>query len=261
MQQSENIKLRRTNINGLQLVISSCNPNDESRNIAYEFTKKLFVGVCKRSELYCNDKYNLSELPFGYRERQLDSVVLPQMARMCKGLVIAEYPVNRQGRGKRLGEYDSRGRIDYWCIYKDYSFAIEMKHSYDAFETSITKDEGLIQRWQEMTRRQLADIKEDLVSWEEHTKGIIRLGLHFITPYKHVSKYPAEDYHYYSVHQKDILYRLYNDVSKRTPSLTTPDFMASWVMEERIVESYAYDETIPGLMLIAKFFPSIEGKR
>lgn len=258
--ENKELTLRHTNIKGMDLIISSCKDEDESLRVAYDFTKKLFVGVCKRSEAYDSSKYNLVESPFIYRERQLDSVVLPQMATMTKGMVIAEYPVDRHSKSKRMGEYDSKGRIDYWCIYQGYSFAIEMKHSYDAFRTSSTKERSLIQRWKTMNVNQLQDIKEELRKWEETTKGVIRIGLHFITPYKTSQDSPSlEDYRMYIKDQKPILNRLYHDVSNKT-SLMTPDFMASWVMKEKMVMDFNYGDTIPGLMLLAKFFPALKHK-
>lgn len=251
--------LRHTNIRGLDLIVSSCKDEDESLHVAYDFTKKLFVGICKRCESYDNGKYNVVDFPFAYRERQLDSVVLPQMALMTKGLVITEYPVDRRSKGKRVGDYDSSGRIDYWCIYKDYSFAIEMKHSYDAFMTPSTKDARLIQRWQEMNVNQLSDIRENIREWGESTKGVIRLGLHFVTPYKEIRENPSgDDYDEFKVNQKRILSRLCKDVSRKMPSKTTPDFAASWVMNKRMVIDFDCGEIIPGLMLLAKFFPALK---
>lgn len=252
------LSLRHTTIGDLDFIISSCKDEEESLHIAYEFTKKLFVGICKRSEAYDNSKYNITELPFTYSERQLDSVVLPQIASMTKGLVIAEYPVDRYSRSVRTGEYDSKGRIDYWCIYKDYSLAIEMKHSYDAFSTDSTKDARLIQRWRKMNVNQLQDIKDELRKWVEQTKGIIRLGLHFITPYKSTEQPTKEDYERFKSKQKEILWRLYEDVSNKKPSLTTPDFMSSWIMKKSMVMNFNFGITIPGLMLLAKFFPAMK---
>ena len=76
--QDMELSLRRTKIQNLNFVISSC-PSElgEDVNIAYNFIKEVFWRVCKQSLLFCNSKYGIIEYPFLFRERQLDSVVLP----------------------------------------------------------------------------------------------------------------------------------------------------------------------------------------
>ena len=113
------LSLRNTKIQNLNFVISSC-PSDqgEDYNIAYSFIKEVFCKVCKQSLLFSNSKYDIIEYPFLFRERQLDSVVLPIISSLCKGLVIAEYPIVRDSSIKGFEKKDSKGRIDYWCIYQ-----------------------------------------------------------------------------------------------------------------------------------------------
>jgi len=251
------ISLRKTRIQNLDYVLSSCPNQDEDIVVAYTFVKELFCGVCSRSLLFCNNKYNICDYPFLYTERQLDSVVLPIISELCKGLVIAEYPVVRDSRMKGYEKEDSKGRIDYWCIYKDYSIVIEMKHSYDAFRTDTTKDERLIKRWEKMNIGQLQDIRSQVKRFEENTKGMIRIGLHFITPYcEHDGGMEYVDY--FENKQKEILKRLYDDVSRTKPTKTTPNFLASWVLpkEDKHFEVF-YKGIVPGLMLLGKMYPSI----
>ena len=125
-----------SNTEGFELIIEAIKKAGyipgEDVNIAYSFIKEMFCKVCKQSLLFSNSKYDIIEYPFLFRERQLDSVVLPIISSLCKGLVIAEYPIVRDSSIKGFEKKDSKGRIDYWCIYKDYSLVIEMKHSYDA---------------------------------------------------------------------------------------------------------------------------------
>lgn len=253
------LSLRKTKIKKLDFIFSSC-PNKEKEDlyVAYQFVKELFCKVCKRMLLYGDNKYNIVDYPFLYRERQLDSVVLPVISELCHGFVLAEYPVLRDSELKGYEKENSKGRIDYWCIYKDYSFVIEMKHSYDAFMTDTTKDTSLIQRWKTMNVGQLQDIRKEVKHFEERTKGLIRLGLHFITPYCDKAR-SMNDVDCFVKKQKDILERLYNDVSSSKPKITTPSFMASWALprNEKYFEIF-YKGTYPGLLLLGKFFPSIQ---
>lgn len=251
------LSLRKIKIQNLDYVISSCPSNPrEDIMVAYCFIKKLFCRVCRQSLLYNNSKYGIIEYPFLFRERQLDSVVLPIISSLCKGLVIAEYPIVRESKMKGFEKESSKGRIDYWCIYKDYSIVIEMKHSYDAFKTDTTKDVRLIKRWETMTISQLQDVREDITHFEERTKGLIRLGLHFITPYSECNE--DVDFTYFENKQKEILRRLSEDVSRRRPKTTEPNFLASWVLpKEKKYLELPDKGTYPGLILLGKMFPSI----
>ena len=252
------LSLRKTKIQNLNFVISSC-PSElgEDVNIAYNFIKEVFWRVCKQSLLFCNSKYGIIEYPFLFRERQLDSVVLPVISSLCKGLVIAEYPIVRDSNIKGFEKEDSKGRIDYWCIYKDYSIVIEMKHSYDAFKTDLTNDERLIKRWETMTISQLQDVRKNVKYFTEKTKGVIRIGLHFITPYCNRDG-DMDDVANFMCRQKEILMRLSRDVSCSKPQRTTPNFLASWVLpNNKKYFEVPYKGTYPGLLLLGKIFPSI----
>lgn len=253
------LSLRKTSINKLDYILSSCPlGNDDSIKIAYKFVKELFCNVCESSLKFCSSKYHFTEYPFLYRERQLDSVVLPIMSKLCKGIVFAEYPIVRKSYLKGYEKDNSKGWVDYWCIYKDYSFIIEMKHSYDFLNNNITNGERLIKRWEKMTIGQLQDIRKDAHRFGERTKGIIRVGLHFITPY---SSYDRDKrvLDEYITKQKDILIRLSEDVSQSKPKTTTPNFLASWSLPNK--EKYLdvpFTRTYPGLMLLGKMFSSIQ---
>ena len=252
------LSLRKTTIQNLDFVLSSCPTHEEDMVVAYTFVKELFRRVCSRSLLFCNNKYNICDYPFLYSERQLDSLVLPVISELCKGIVIAEYPVVRKSNLKGYEKEDSKGWIDYWCIYKDYSFVIEMKHSYDAFRTNNTKDDSLIKKWEKMTIGQLQDIRSQVKYFEERTRGLIRIGLHFITPYSgHDGGLAYVDF--FESKQKEILKRLYDDVSRSKPTKTSPSFLASWVLpkNDRYFE-VPYKGIVPGLMLLGKMYSAIE---
>lgn len=252
------LTLRKTRIQNLDFIFSNCpNRGKEDLSISYQFVKELFCRVCKRSLLFGNNKYGIVDYPFLYRERQLDSVVLPVISELCQGLVFTEYPIVRDSNLKGYEKQNSKGRIDYWCIYKDYSFVIEMKQSYDAFMTDSTTD-STIYRWKAMNVSQLQDIKKDVKHFEEQTKGLIRLGLHFITPYCDRER-NMKDVDGFENRQKVILKRLYKDVSRAKPKTTTPDFMASWILprNEELFD-VPYKGTYPGLLLLGKMYPSIQ---
>ena len=238
-----------------QIFLFSVKESDKAYyDVAYELTKNLFIGIAKRALVYNSSKYDFYEPPFVFRERQFDSLIMPVLASLCKGLAFAEYPMTRNSRKKGLEIECSQGRIDYWCIYRDYSVVIEVKHSYDNFETSYTNDNRLLDRWRTMNMVQLENVKDDIKHFEEKTKGVIRIGLHFVTSYS--STNPSDDIReIYISQEREMLSRLYNDLKK----VATPDFMSVWEFDKDMVY-YANNRAYLGLIVMAKFFKDIKHK-
>ena len=248
------MKFRHSTRESEIFLFSAKESDEEYYDVAYELTKNLFIGMAKHSLAFNSSKYEIYEPPFVFRERQLDTLIMPVLSTLCKGLAFAEYPMTRNSKKKGLEIEDSQGRIDYWCIYKDYSVVIEVKHSYDNFETSCTNNERLLQRWRTMNIVQLENVKDDIKHYEEKTKGVIRLGLHFVTSQS--STNPSDDIReIYISQERDMLERLYKDLK----TVASPDFMSVWELDKDMVY-YDNDRAYPGLIVIAKFFKDIKHK-
>lgn len=63
-------------------------------------------------------------LPFIYRERQIQSTLLPAIHSVAD-VVMVELPITRRGRDR-----DHRGRVDYAILHEDSAFLIELKFSW-----------------------------------------------------------------------------------------------------------------------------------
>ena len=225
--------------------------NSKDFKVAEELIEDLFCDMAKLGTKYGNDRF--FDLPYTYMERQLDSILLPSLSKLCDGLVLAEVPTIRKCNNGRFNVEESNGRIDYWCVYKNYSFVIEMKHSYDCFTTTKTRKRTVIERWIKMNE-QLQSIESNIKkTYEENTKGVIRIGLHFITSYS--DKNPDEKLikDFKESVPKTFL-RFQQDLSKRYPKLK-PDLLLCWKIPTSIVlDGYA---TFPGLWCVAKRYPAI----
>lgn len=242
------MKYRKTRINNQDFVISQREGHSDYHIVAYEFAKKLLLGVSKHSLKFCSTKYDFVDFPFTYRERQLDSLILPCISSLCDGIAIAEYPVRRKSKRSDERERNTSGRIDYWCIYKGYSIVIEVKHSYDYIFTDTNDD--TTRRWDYMNCTQLQTCKKDIHKYRERTRGIIRIGLQFIT--SRSSSTGAETWAHYKENTKIILERLVTDMGRKKPKYNSPDFIGCWQLEKKLalaVEGSAY----LGLILVAKF--------
>lgn len=242
---------------GIKIIYSKYNQNDEYYKVGHEFIYELLKGFANLSQKYNNSGHNLIDTPYTYRERQLDSLIMPTLSKMCNGCVIGELPTLRISSLKNYEIDNSSGRVDYWCIYNNYSFVIEIKHSYDCFLTNTTRQGSIINRWNEMHIKQLHSIKKDIKLFEEPTKGVIRLGLHFITSY--TDKKPNEqDISQYSEQIENILHRIQKDLCQCKPTKTTPNFSGCWIIPKEQVKNN--EKTYPGIILMGKIYEPIKHK-
>ena len=244
------LQFRHFSVNHQDFLFSVKESREEYYQTAYLLTKQLFVGIAKNSKIFCSEKYGFNDYPFTYSERQLDSILLPELFRLCKGYVFAEYPVTRNS--KEYHSDNSKGRVDYWCIYNGYSFVIELKHSYHNIVSNQTKKET-VSRWRTMNKYQLSSIKKDLRNFTEHTDGVIRLALQFITV--ECGKDSSEELvDTYKLKEQSVLEVLYKDLKR----ISVPDYLSSWEIDKKMVLAFSNDGmSYPGLILAAKFYEPI----
>ena len=231
----------------------SGNDEGESFVVAKDLVNNLFFSMSKLCTKYSNDTF--CDLPYTYRERQLDSVLLPALSKLCNSMVFAELPVKRECNNRNFNIEESSGRLDYWCIYKGYSFVIELKHSYDCFTTPNTREGVVTERWLKMNE-QLQSLDKEIKHYEENTKGVIKIGLHIVTSYSD----KAPDNKLFIQFQDSIpmtFDRMQKDLCKRKLSLK-PNLMICWKIPKNIV--FKSEHTFPGLWAFAKIYPVIKHK-
>lgn len=248
--------MTKLNKHGLSFEEYSDDKVGEYFAVAKELVECLFYDMAKLCTRYSNGIVH--DLPYTYKERSLDSVLLPALSKLCDGMVLTELPVTRQCNNRRFQIAPYTGRIDYWCIYKGYSFVIELKHSYDCFTTPTTSENKVTDLWITMNE-QLQSVEKDIKEYVESTKGVIRLGLHIITSYS--DKTPNNSLiNQFKNNIPKTIERFQRDLSKRYPSLR-PDLLICWKIPARIVMKE--QPTFPGLWAVAKIYPAIfhEGAR
>lgn len=238
---------------GLSFVKMDTVPKDEGNAIARELVENLFFYMAKLSTKYDNETF--CDLPYTYSERRLDSVLLPALSMLCNTKVLVEIPATRQCSNRRFKVNESSGRIDYWCIYRDYSFVIELKQSFDCFTTNSSRERKVVEPWLKM-HEQLQSLEADVKEYQEATKGVVRIGLHIITSYS--DKSPCNQLiKQFNDSISDTSVRFLKDLSKKYHSLR-PDLMLCWKIPTRIIMHV--DQTFPGLWAVVKIYPPIRHK-
>ena len=167
--------------------------------------------------------------------------------------MLVEIPAIRQCANRRFQVDESNGRIDYWCIYQNYTFVIEMKHGYDTYKQDDDNHRSLRQsvykEWHTMNS-QLISLIDEVKGYQEKTKGVIRLGLHFITSRKRQK--PSKELINIFRNPKNIrnTAERFSNIGQNY-KLSYPDLALCWKIPRWMIESDE-EESYPGLWVIAK---------
>lgn len=93
---------RHATINAQEFLFSLKENNEEPYLVAYSLVRNLLIEMAKRARMFFSNKYDFADYPFTYRERQLDSILLPELSKLCNGYVFTEYPVTRNCKKKLM---------------------------------------------------------------------------------------------------------------------------------------------------------------
>lgn len=245
-------------VEDIKIRYSARTSNDDYMVVAHKFLQKLMKEFARLAMKCYRPEYEAYNMPFCYSERRLDTVVLPALSNICDGIVLSEMPVQRVERktGELIGS--GLGRADYWCIYDEYTFVIEMKGSKARVGNYKIRKNSVVDRWGKMIN-QLETEKDECSNSLEKTKGIIRLGLHFLTSvdFKEPSQEKIEKYRRDINKRLDEIYvRLHKEYNS---TKYDPSYIATWMLPDEIALQFS-DETDYGVILIAKVFKDIKHK-
>lgn len=230
---------------------------EDAQNIAFELVERLFSEMANQSVKLDSDEYGICDMPYLYSERRLDSVIMPALSKICNGLVHDEVSAERHNNSRKAARKKSQGRYDYWCIYKDYSFVIEVKQSFDGYIRNKTVKKATNELWKEMII-QLKTVKDDMKYYIEKTKKIIRLGIMFVTSY--TDKPPCKEKLLQFNERIPKICSLYFEGLGTHVQIPQPDMMMLWQIPDKIAlkKHHIYRGTFPGLWAIVKVFDPIE---
>lgn len=86
----------------------------KSRDFLNKVARTFALSCCKYFD-------TTGELPFIYRERQINSILLPSISKVANATFM-EHPIMREGR--------AYGWLDYWAFYGNTTLLIEVKHAW-----------------------------------------------------------------------------------------------------------------------------------
>jgi len=195
--------------------------------VTKDFLGKLMENFVERSSKYYE---KVNEHAFAYRERQLQSIICPAIADITNSYLI-ENPLIR----KPAGEDEYRGAADYWVLYREFSFLLELKHNYFAFNSSRKPRKSIEKKFSQAIE-QLRNIRTDECRSQTIGKGMRRIALEAVIFYqsskeKDKLQIDIANFEFWDSLEKLLL----NSGIEKDCNLR-----ALWVLDEKLIERFEY---------------------
>ncbi|MHB8986737.1 MAG: hypothetical protein ACYC38_12550 [Eubacteriales bacterium] len=194
----------------------------KSREFLYKVTKAFAF-----NSINYFDK--VGELPFIYRERQINSILLPSIAKVSDA-VFAEHPIKRRTKGE-----SSHGWIDYWVMFGSTVFLVELKHAWCSTTSNVVR-KVTRKAWQKAID-QLKKIPDTEVKSLSIVGGnLVKMAL-VIVPFYQASKNRNK---LVQITDKDEVEEIHDGlVTGLTPP---PDWSCIWLLHDRLQEPVGYGD-------------------
>lgn len=192
-------------------------------------TRDLLQGVSRNFARGCVSYHDVvGEWPFVYGERQLHSILIPAIAKHADA-VFLEQPISRKSI-----DAENHGWLDYWVLYRDVVFLIELKHAFFSIASGKLSDRQR-KLWSQAIA-QLEGISSSQAQEIAHAGGIVKIAL-MVLPFSRFSKHESR----MVVHGES---QMDQYISSVTGALDPhPDWACLWLLHE---ELQRYEEVTDG---------------
>lgn len=168
----------------------------------------------------------VEELPFIYRERQIQSILLPAIAKVADAAFV-EQPINRKSK-----QGSQKGRIDYWVLYQKYVFLIELKHSWMSVASKRIRGDTN-QAWSEVLHQLKSISKSEADSLCLYSKKIAKIGMMIVPCFQ-----SAKDKNKLTPYDKSSAISVFEILIKSLRP--TPNWSCVWTLHERLQTVHEY---------------------
>ncbi|MFZ3168148.1 MAG: hypothetical protein WA130_11085 [Candidatus Methanoperedens sp.] len=217
----------------------------EGTRVSKEFLQLLIRNIIKRSTEY----FDATESHiFFYKEKQLHSVVCPSIADLTPSYVI-EHPITRKPRGEE--EYS--GKCDYWISYRNYSYVMELKHSFFAYRNIKSPRQDISNKFNRCLD-QLKEIKRGETRNLAMNKGTIKIALQAIVFFRSSQNTIRND----ESEEQDIEDAF--ELLIQNSDLKESNVRSLWILHDRLFRAFEYDngyEIFPAVAFVGKIFDVI----
>lgn len=220
-----------------------------SRDLLKELLKRIVI----RSTQYYDETGNAGEPEhvFTYRERQLHSVVCPSVAEIADNFLV-EHPLTR----KPSGEAEYRGHVDYWIYYRNYSFLMELKHTFFAYRNADNPRKIITGKF-ERALEQLRNVRKKECKRLTFGDGLRKIALEVVVFYRGLKD---ERRLKLDLERRDFR-ALFEKLMRNTDLKYRSNLRALWVLDDRLVKPVEYEklfEIYPAVAFIGNISEIIE---
>jgi len=246
--------LKYESINGCgELGIEFDDIRGRGAKVTRDFLRELLRHIVVRSTQYYDETVDAGqqEHVFTYRERQLHSVVCPAIADITTFFLI-ESPLIR----KPAGEAEYRGSVDYWIYYMNYSFLMELKHTYFAFARADNPRKSITKKFARALE-QLGNVRKKECRSLTFGKGLRKIALEVVVFYRGSKE---ESRLTIDLESEDFR-ALFKKLVRNTELEYRSNLRALWVLDERLVEPVEYANSFaiyPAVAFIGNILEIIE---
>jgi len=222
-------------------------------NITRDFLRKLMYRIVVRATKYFDEARlaGCEDHVFTYREKQFHSVVCPAIADITPWFLI-EHPLYR----KPAGEAEYPGTVDYWIYYKNYSFIMELKHSYFAYAKASNPRKAITRKFLDALS-QLRNIRKDECRSLTYGNGLRKIALEAIVFYKGAKeKSKLEE----DIKSEDFK-SLFKNLLRNSELTNKSNFHALWILDKKLVVPFEYSdwfEIYPAVVFVGYISDMIE---
>lgn len=212
------------------------NRKSKGFRVARDFIQDFVYEFAKTSSYYLGANNVLKYPPFGYKERQLSSI-LGIVFHEITNFHFPELPIKRtwpQSSKIKIVD-DSHGWTDFFCTYKGFVFLIEFKHSHISIMKRKPSKYTISELWPSL-HEQINSSKSEALFYrsEISCKGIFRLGIHIMPIYRSSS---ITDLKFDQSNEaiSEIKSNIYEKLNPK------PDFYSQWSIKEKLRGPFKYD--------------------
>jgi hypothetical protein len=219
----------RTIKNSGKVGMEFCHTDSNGARVTRDLLRRLIINIVKKSTKYYDET---GDHVFAYREKQLHSVICPSIEMITPSFLI-EHPLTR----KPAGEEEYTGYADYWISYRNYSFLLELKHSYFAYKRAKNPRQSIGSKFDNAIQ-QLKNVRKSECQLLTENNGLIKIALEAIVFYEGSSNEISND-----VMKDQDFPLLLRQLISNSSLKDRVNFSSIWVLNKRLVEPYEYSNS------------------
>lgn len=214
----------------------------EGVRVLRKFLKEVTI---RQAEYSMNFLRQVGVPPFAYRERQLHTVIAPAISDISDAYLM-ESSVARKWTSINNDMDDSHGWVDYWCLYKNYNYYIELKHGFISYRSAEIR-QSVKNEW-EIACNQLDVIADEINEQKQYTQGIFKMAFHVLPLY--IGSSNSDKFNFDTKKIYDIQLKAMNEIS----NIVQANWSCAWVLDDKFMDYCTYDnwyEKYPAVLFLA----------